>query len=65
MIVDFEKQFFENPYLLLDNVSKIFGFNLDHSTAIYFRDTEFVGTELEMYEKIENYIKTYDIQWEH
>ena len=26
MIVDFEKQFFENPYLLLDNVSKIFGF---------------------------------------
>jgi hypothetical protein len=45
--------------------SKVFGFNLDHSTAIHHRDITYFGEELEMYKKIENYIKTYDIQWEH
>jgi len=42
---------------------KVFGFNKDHSTAIHHRDTELFGEELEMYNKILNYIKTYDIQW--
>lgn len=45
--------------------SKIFGFNLDHSTALHHKGITYMGDELILYNKIENYIKTYDIQWEH
>lgn len=49
----------------LNNIyGKIFGFNLDHSTASHHRNMVYMGNELILYKKIENYIKTYDIQWE-
>lgn len=44
---------------------KVFNFNLDHSTALHHKNIEHMGEELILYNKIENYIKTYDIQWEH
>jgi hypothetical protein len=49
----------QNVYKKLFNIIK------DHSTALHFKSyTEFFGKELEIYNKILNYIKTYDIQWE-
>jgi hypothetical protein len=49
----------QNVYKKLFNIVK------DHSTALHFKSyTEFFGKELEIYNKILNYIKTYDIQWE-
>lgn len=45
--------------------TKIFGFKMDHSNAIHHRDIVHKGKELEMYSKIEEYIKTYNIKWEH
>lgn len=44
---------------------KLFNVYKDHSTALHFKNhTEFYGKELEIYKKIENYIKTYSIKWE-
>ena len=45
--------------------TKIFGFRLDHATAIHHRDVEHMGQEKQIYDAINNYIKTYTIIWEH
>jgi hypothetical protein len=56
---DIEEFNSQNVYKKLFNIIK------DHSTALHFKSyTEFFGKELEIYNKILNYIKTYDIQWE-
>jgi hypothetical protein len=56
---DIEEFNSQNVYKKLFNIVK------DHSTALHFKSyTEFFGKELEIYNKILNYIKTYDIQWE-
>ncbi len=49
----------KNVYVML------FGFHRDHSTALYFKNDYYVQKdEEEVYEKIENYLKTYKIEWE-
>lgn len=61
VLLNYPKDFkSKNVYKKLFNVYK------DHSTGLHFKNhTEFYGKELEIYKKIENYIKTYNIKWEH
>lgn len=42
---------------------KLFGIPFHHSTAQHFMVMGFVGEELKLYNKIINYIETYDIDW--
>ena len=49
----------QNVYKKLFNIIK------DHSTALHFKSyTEFFGKELEIYTKLQEYIKNHTIQWE-
>ncbi len=44
---------------------KLFNLIKDHSTALHFKSyTEFFGKELEIYIKLQQYIKNHTIQWE-
>ena len=57
---DIEEFNSQNVYKKLFNVVK------DHSTALHFKSyTEFFGKELEIYTKLQDYIKAYTIIWEH
>ena len=43
---------------------KIFGYKVLHDTALYWKnDVDFLGEELRIYNKMVDYINTYDIQW--
>ena len=57
---DIEEFNSQNVYKKLFNIVK------DHSTALHFKSyTEFFGKELEIYTKLQDYIKSYTIIWEH
>jgi hypothetical protein len=57
---DIEEFNSQNVYKKLFNIVK------DHSTALHFKSyTEFFGKELEIYTKLQDYIKAYTIIWEH
>jgi hypothetical protein len=43
---------------------KLFGFHFDHATALYYKnDVVLMGEELKIYNKMVDYINSYDIQW--
>jgi hypothetical protein len=45
--------------------SIVFGFYRDHSTALHFKNDYYVQPDEEkVYEQIENYLKTYKIEWQ-
>lgn len=59
LTVDIEEFNSQNVYKKLFNIIK------DHSTALHFKSyTEFFGKELEIYTKLQQYIKNHTIQWE-
>lgn len=59
LTIDIEEFNSQNVYKKLFNIIK------DHSTALHFKSyTEFFGKELEIYTKLQQYIKNHTIQWE-
>jgi len=43
---------------------KLFGFHRDHSSALHYKNTvDFVAGELHIYNKMIEYINSYDIEW--
>ena len=59
LTVDIEEFNSKNVYKKLFNIIK------DHSTALHFKSyTEFFGKELEIYTRLQEYIKNHTIQWE-
>lgn len=43
---------------------KIFGFHIDHSTALYFKNKEYINKEQKIYNKLKAYLESQEIKWE-